>query len=66
MKVFITCINGLVGTAKDAQDMVSDIAHELGFRNMGIFFYNAREESVGSLSARSAIMRVSTSSEGSS
>ncbi len=52
MKVFITCINGLVGTAKDAQDMVSDIAHELGFRNMGIFFYNAREESVGSLSAR--------------
>lgn len=52
MRVFITCINGLAGAAKDAQDMVSDIAHGLGFRNMDIFFYNSREESAESLSSR--------------
>lgn len=38
MKVLITCINGLAGTAQYAQAMVSEIAHQLGFKNMGIFF----------------------------
>ena len=52
MKVLITCINGLAGTAQYAQAMVSDIAHQLGFKNMGIFFYNSREESSQSLSSR--------------
>lgn len=52
MKTFITCINGLAGAAKDAQDMVSDIAHGLGFRNMDIFLYDSREESNESLSSR--------------
>ncbi|MCM1025978.1 MAG: SP_1767 family glycosyltransferase [Roseburia sp.] len=52
MKVFITCTNGLGGTAQDAQEMVSDIAHQMGFRNMGIYFYNSREESEESRSAR--------------
>lgn len=52
MKVFITCLNGLGDTAQYAQVMVSDIAHQLGFRNMGIFFYNSREESDQSLSSR--------------
>lgn len=52
MKIFITCINGLSGAAQYAQTMVSDIAHQLGFRNMGIFYYNSREESAESLSSR--------------
>lgn len=52
MKIFITCINGLSGAAQHAQTMVSDIAHQLGFRNMGIFCYNSREESAESLSSR--------------
>lgn len=52
MKIFITCINGLVGTAAYAQAMVSDIAHQLGFRNMGIYVYDPKEESTESLSSR--------------
>lgn len=52
MKVFITCTNGLGGTAQHAQEMVSDIAHRLGFRNMGIYLYDSREESAESLSSR--------------
>lgn len=52
MRIFITCINGLAATAQYAQRMVSDIAHQLGFKNMGIFYYNSREESEESLSSR--------------
>ncbi len=52
MKAFITCINGMIGAAKEAQDMVSEIAHQMGFRNMGIFYYDSREESEERLSAR--------------
>ncbi len=52
MKVFITCINALGGMGEYSQVMVSDIAHQLGFRNMGIYFYNSSEESELSLSAR--------------
>lgn len=52
MKIFITCINGLAGTAQYAQIMVSNIAHMLGFRNIGIFFYDSKEESDQSLSSR--------------
>lgn len=44
------CVGG--GTAEYAQVMVSDIAHQLGFRNMGIYFYNSRVESELSVSAR--------------
>lgn len=52
MKIFITCINGLGGTASYAQSMVSDIAHQLGFRNMGIYVYDSKGESAESLSSR--------------
>lgn len=52
MKVFITCMNRLGGAAGHAQEMVSDIAHRLGFRNMGIFLYNSSKESAQSLSSR--------------
>lgn len=52
MKIFITCINGILGAAQEAQSMVSNIAHQLGFRNMGIYVYDSSEESAVSLSAR--------------
>ena len=52
MKVFITSINGRSGTSQYVQAMVSDIAHQIGFRNMGIYYYNSREESSQSLSSR--------------
>lgn len=52
MKIFITCINGLIGAAPYAQAMVSDIAHQLGFRNMGIYVYDSKGESSESLSSR--------------
>lgn len=52
MRIFITCINGIGGPAHEAQVMVSDIAHQLGFRNMGIYCYDSSAESAESLSAR--------------
>ena len=52
MKMFITCINGRINMTQYVQIMVSDIAHQLGFRNMGIYFYDSREESTESLSSR--------------
>ncbi len=52
MKVFITCTNGLAGAAQDAQEMVSHVGHQLGFRNMGIYVYDSRNESYESLSSR--------------
>ena len=52
MKAFITCINGMGGAAKEAQDMVADVARQLSFRDMSIFIYDSREESEESLSSR--------------
>lgn len=52
MKAFITCINGLTSIAGYAQAMVSNIAHQLGFKNMGVYYYDSSEESDQSLSSR--------------
>lgn len=52
MKVFITCINGIGGPALASQEMVSDIAHQLGFKSMGIYCYDSSKESKESLSSR--------------
>lgn len=52
MKLFITCLNGLGGPAQAAQEIVSNVAHQLGFRNMGVYFYDSSTESFESLSAR--------------
>ena len=52
MKTFITCINGVEETARYAQEMVSDIAHQLGFKHMGIYSYDSSKESDQSLSSR--------------
>lgn len=52
MKLFITCINALSGTARYAQEMIADIAHQLGFRDISIYHYDSSQESADSLSSR--------------
>lgn len=54
MNFFITRINAapVQSTAEYAQRMVSDIAHPLGFKDLGIYFYNSSKESMDSLSSR--------------
>lgn len=55
MKTFMTCINRFGSwddTAVHAQEMVSNIAGQLGFKHMGIFRYDASQESAESLSSR--------------
>ena len=54
MNVFITKLNGLPmqDTAQYIQRMTAEIAHQLGFREMGIYCYNGAKESRESLNAR--------------
>lgn len=54
MKYFITRLNGALiqSTAMQAQEMVADIAHWLGFKEIAIYFYDFPEESNESLSSR--------------
>lgn len=52
MKLFITCINGMGGTASYAQEMVAGIARQLGFRDISIYCYDSSRESPASLSSR--------------
>lgn len=49
MNVYITKLNGMspMSTEQYAQHMTADIAHSLGIREMGIYRYNADNESVG-------------------
>lgn len=54
VKYFITRLNGAAvqSTAAYAQGMVADIAHQLGFKEIAIYFYNFPQESNESLSSR--------------
>lgn len=52
MKLYITCTNGIGGTARYGQEMVADIAHQLGFRDISIYCYDSSGESEASLSSR--------------
>ena len=47
MNVYITKLNGMsyMSTEQYAQQMTADIAHSLGIREMGIYRYNADNES---------------------
>ena len=47
MHLYITRINGMGGTTQYMQNMTANIAHQLGFREMGIYRYNANAESAG-------------------
>lgn len=52
MKIFTTCINGVGSVEQYLQGMISDIAHQLGFKIMGIYVYDSKEESDDSLRVR--------------
>ena len=52
MHLYITRINGMGGTTQYMQSMTANIAHQLGFREMGIYRYNANAESAGERSVR--------------
>ena len=44
MNVYITKLNGMGGTTQYMQRMTANIAHQLGFREMGIYHFNANTE----------------------
>ena len=46
MNLYITRLNGIENQPKFLQCMTAEIAHWLGFREMGIYYYNANAESV--------------------
>ncbi|MBM7636422.1 sugar transferase [Streptococcus saliviloxodontae] len=52
MRVYITNINGLAGTAQFAQNMVTDIGVALGYRELGIYRYDINADSPAELSKR--------------
>lgn len=53
MGIYVTRLNGPMNeTVRQAQQMVSDIALNLGFKEMGIYYYNAKDEEWGSMSPR--------------
>ena len=54
MRVYITNINGqsMQSTAQIAQNMVTDIATQLGYRELGIYCYNMNADSEVELSKR--------------
>ena len=54
MKVYITRLNGMmmVSTMQYMQGKTAEIAHQLGCREMGIYYYNAADEKTEQLYAR--------------
>lgn len=52
MNLYITRLNGVENQAKYMQCMTAEIAHWIGFREMGIYYYNANAESDGNRSVR--------------
>lgn len=52
MRVYITNINGIAGTASFAQNMVTDIAQSLGYRELGIYCYQMASDSPSELNKR--------------
>ncbi|MCM1232513.1 MAG: glycosyltransferase [Butyrivibrio sp.] len=44
MNAYITKLNGMGNTLQSVQHMTAEIAHQLGFREMGIYYYNANAE----------------------
>lgn len=44
MNVYITKLNGMGGMTQYLQCMTAEIGHQLGFREMGIYHYNANAE----------------------
>lgn len=44
MNVYITKLNGMGNMMQSVQHMTAEIAHQLGFREMGVYYYNVRTE----------------------
>lgn len=52
MRVYVTNINGMAGTAQLSQNMVMDIAAEMGYRELGVYAYNMHHDTEVELSKR--------------
>ena len=52
MNLYISKLNGMGGTIQYVQCMAAEIAHELGFREMGVYRYNANAEAPGARTVR--------------
>lgn len=52
MNLYITKLNGMNGILQDIQHMIAELAHPLGFREMGIYHYNANIEKQEHLNSR--------------
>lgn len=52
MNVYITKLNGMGNTMQHIQHMTAELGHQLGFREMGIYYYNANAEKPESRSVR--------------
>ncbi len=52
MNLYITKLNAMSNTMQAMQHMTAGIAYQLGFREMGIYYYNTKGESLEHRSAR--------------
>lgn len=52
MNLYITRLNAMGGMTQSMQCMAAEIAHQLGFREMGVYHYNANAESPGDRAVR--------------
>lgn len=52
MNIYITKLNGISNTLQSIQCMTAEIAHQMGFREMGVYYYNANAEKPEYLSVR--------------
>lgn len=52
MNVYITKINGMGGMTQFLQCMTAEIGHQLDFREMGVYYYNANAEKLEERSVR--------------
>lgn len=52
MNLYITRLNGVGSMMQLLQSMTADIAHQLGFREMGVYYYNANAENPKDRSVR--------------
>ncbi|MFS1664256.1 sugar transferase [Streptococcus sp. zg-JUN1979] len=52
MRVYLTNINGMAGAAQIGQNMVTDLAVSMGYRELGIYAYNMHADSEGELNKR--------------
>lgn len=52
MNLYITRLNAMGNMIQTMQSMAAEIAHQLGFREMGIYHYNANAEKAGERAVR--------------